>query len=151
MSLLVQLDAKDWLQKANATADIDKRIGYLEKALQENSSNVLLKTQLAGLYFDSKRYSDAARLYKEIDESGKSRNISEKLLLIYQIMNRVDDALLVYVDLLKLTEEQQTFKDFITFLKKRKPRDEAVKFLEKYQVEIPKIFSELRSCLPLPN
>ena len=64
VSLLVQLDYKDWLHRANTCADIDKRIAYLEKALQDNNSNILLKTQLAGLYFDCKRYPDAARLYK---------------------------------------------------------------------------------------
>lgn len=140
VSLLIQLDARDWLQKANTTSDIDKRIVYLEKALRENTTNILLKTQLAGLYFDSKRYADAARLYKEIDDSGKSKNISEKLLLVYQIMNRVDDALIVYLDLLKLSEEQQTFKEFIAYLKKRKSKDEVEKFLEKHQQDIPKAF-----------
>lgn len=142
VSLLVQLDAKDWLQKANTTSDIDKRISYLEKALRENGSNILVKTQLAGLYFDSKRYADAARLYKEIDESGKSKNISEKLLLVYQIMNRTDDALLVYLDLLKLTEDQQTFKEFISYIKKRKHKDDAAKFLERHMNEIPKSFQQ---------
>ncbi len=140
VSLVVQLDARDWLQRANSTADIDKRISYLERALRENASNILVKTQLAGLYFDSKRYPEAARLYKEIDESGKSRNISERLLLVYQLMNKTDDALLVYLDLLKLSEEQQTFKEFIAYLKKRKSREEAEKFLEKHQHEIPKSF-----------
>ncbi len=140
VSLLVQLDAKDWLQKANSTSDVDKRISYLEKALHENQSNILVKTQLAGLYFDTKRYSEAARLYKEIDESGKSKNISERLLLVYQIMNKADDALRVYIDLLKISEEQQTFKEFISYLKKRKSKEEAEKFLEKYQHEIPKAF-----------
>jgi len=140
VSLLIQLDARDWLQKANATSDIDKRIVYLEKALHENSSNILVKTQLAGLYFDSKRYADAARLYKEIDDSGKSKSISEKLLLVYQIMNRVDDSLNIYLDLLKLSEEEQTFKEFISYLKKRKSKEEVAKFLEKHQQEIPKAF-----------
>ncbi|MEN6436963.1 MAG: tetratricopeptide repeat protein [Syntrophobacter sp.] len=140
VSLLIQLDAKDWLQKANSTSDVEKRIGYLEKALRENASNILVKTQLAGLYFDTKRYADAARLYKEIDESGKSKNISERLLTVYQLMNRVDDALRVYIDLLKIAEEQQTFKEFIAFLKKRKSKDEAEKFLERNQQEIPKAF-----------
>ncbi|MFZ2447945.1 MAG: tetratricopeptide repeat protein [Syntrophobacteraceae bacterium] len=140
VSLLVQLDAKDWLQKANSTSDVDKRIAYLDKALRENASNILVKTQLAGLYFDTKRYAEAARLYKEIDESGKSKNISERLLLVYQIMNKVDDALNVYIDLLKISEEQQTFKEFIAYLKKRKSKDEAEKFLEKRQHEIPKAF-----------
>jgi tetratricopeptide (TPR) repeat protein len=140
VSLLIQLDAKDWLQKASSTSDIDKRIFYLEKALSENPTNIIIKTQLAGLYFDSKRYADAARLYKQIDESGKSKNISEKLLLSYQLMNRVDDALLVYLDLLKLSEEPQTFQEFISYLKKRKSKEEVEKFLDKHQHEIPKAF-----------
>ncbi len=140
VSLLIQLDYKDWLHKANTSADIDKRIVYLERALQDNASNVLLKTQLAGLYFDIKRYHDAARLYKEIDQSGKSRNISEKLLVVYQIMNKTDDALQVYLDLLKLTEEQQTFGEFLAYLKKKKTSEQAEKFLEKYEPEIPHSF-----------
>ena len=144
VSLLVQLDYKDWLHKANTSPDIDKRIAYLEKALQDNGSNILLKTQLAGLYFDIKRYQDAAQLYKEIDQSGKSRNISEKLLLVYQMMNKTDEALQVYLDLLKLTEEQQTFSEFLSYLKKKKTSDQAEKFLERHEQEIP-------AFLPLPG
>ncbi|MCE5335680.1 MAG: tetratricopeptide repeat protein [Desulfobacteraceae bacterium] len=140
VSLLIQLDAKDWQQKANTTTDVDKKIAYLERALRDNASNIFLKTHLAGLYFDTKRYADAARLYQEIDASGKSKIISERLLLVYQIMNKVDDALMVYIDLLKLSEEQQTFKEFITYLKKRKSRDEAEKFLDKHQAQIPRSF-----------
>jgi len=140
VSLLIELDYKDWLRKANTSPDIDKRISYLENALKDNGSNILLKTQLAGLYFDSKRYQDAAQLYKEIDQSGKSRTISEKLLLVYQVMNKTDEALQVYIDLLKLTEEQETFREFLAYLKKKKTGDQAEKFLEKYEPEIPHSF-----------
>jgi tetratricopeptide (TPR) repeat protein len=140
VSLLVQLDYRDWLHKANTSPDIDKRIAYLENALKDNNSNLLLKTQLAGLYFDIKRYRDAARLYKEIDQSGKSRNISEKLLIIYQVMNEPDAALQVYLDLLKLTEDEQIFREFLGYLKKKKNGEQAGKFLEKYEVEIPHSF-----------
>jgi len=140
VSFLIELDYKDWLHKANTSPDIDRRIIYLEKALHDNSSNIILKTQLAGLYFDTKRYQDAAQLYKEIDRSGKSRNISEKLLLVYQVMNKTDEALQVYIDLLKLSEEQETFMDFLAYLKKKKTADQAEKFLEKYEQEIPHSF-----------
>ena len=99
-----------------------------------------MKTQLAGLYFDIKRYSDAERLYKEIDQSGKSRNISEKLLVLYQLMSGTEDALLEYLDLLKLTEDQQIFSEFLTYLKKKRSDGQAEKFLEKYEVEIPHAF-----------
>ncbi len=140
VSLLVQLDYRDWLHRANTSADIDKRIAYLEKALSDNGSNILIKTQLAGLYFDSKRYADAAHLYQEINESGKSANISEKLLVVYQIMNKTDEALQVYLDLLKLTEEQQTFREFLSYLKNKKTSELAGKFLEKHEHEIPQSF-----------
>ena len=140
VSFLVQLDAKDWLQKANATTDVNRKIAYLEKALKENPGNVLVKTQLAGVYFENKKYDPAARLYEEIDESGKSRTILERLLLAYQARNRVDEALKTYLDLLKLSEDQETFKEFVQYLQKHKSKDEAAKFLDKNQQNFPKAF-----------
>ena len=141
VSLVVQLDAKDWIQKASSTPDAEKKIGYLEKALKESPGNILVKTQLAGLFFESKRYDDAARLYKEIDASGKTRPILDRLLAIYQFQNRVDDALAVYLDILKLSQEDKDiFKEFIAYLQKRKSKDDAVKYLEKKQNDIPKSF-----------
>ncbi len=140
VSLLVQLDYKDWLHRANTSTDIDRRIVCLENALKDNSSNILIKTQLAGLYFDCKRYPDAARLYEEINVSGKSRNISEKLLVVYQIMNKTDEALRVYLDLLKLNEEQQTFREFLAYLKKKKTSGQVARFLEQHEHQIPRSF-----------
>jgi tetratricopeptide (TPR) repeat protein len=140
VSLVVQLDARDWLQKANATGDAGKKISYLEKALQENSGNILVKTQLAGLYYETKKYDEAAKLYKEIDDAGKTKPVLERLLSIYQIKNRVDDSLLVYLDLLKLTEDPGCFKEFLKYLEKHKSKEEAERYLERHQQDIPKAF-----------
>ncbi|MGC8490203.1 MAG: tetratricopeptide repeat protein [Syntrophobacteraceae bacterium] len=140
VSFLVQLDYKDWLDKANTTPDLDRRIEYLQKALHDNSSNILIKTQLAGLYFDIKHYKDAEQLYKEINQSGKSKDISEKLLLIYQALNKPDKALQVYLDLMQMTNDQQTFGDFLAYLKKKKSIAQAQSFLESHQREIPAAF-----------
>ena len=100
--------------------------------------NILVKTQLAGLFFESKKYDEAAKMYREIDESGKTRPILERLLAIYQYQNRVDDALGIYLDILKLSDDQDIFKEFVGYLQKRKSKDDAVKFLEKRQQDIPK-------------
>jgi len=140
VSFLVQLDAKDWLQKANATSDVERKIAYLEKALKENPGNVLVKTQLAGIYFENKKYDPAARLYEEIDESGKSKTILERLLLAYQARNRVDEALKTYLDLFKLSDDPEAFKEFLQYLQKHKSKDDAAKFLEKHQQAFPKAF-----------
>ena len=140
VSFVVQLDAKDWLQKANTTTDVNRKIAFLEKALKENPGNVLVKTQLAGVYFENKKYDPAAKLYEEIDESGKSRTILERLLLAYQARNRVDEALKTYLDMFKLSDDADTFKEFLQYLQKHKSKDEAAKFLEKNQQQFPKAF-----------
>ncbi|NLI83466.1 MAG: tetratricopeptide repeat protein [Deltaproteobacteria bacterium] len=140
VSFLLQLDAKDWLQKANSASDSGRKVNYLEKALHENPGNVLLKTQLAGLYFDMKKYEAAGKLYREIDALGKSKSILERLLAVYQIQNKTQDALMVYVDLLKLSEEPEIFKEFLDYLQKNLSKDQAVRFLEKVQGDIPQAF-----------
>jgi tetratricopeptide (TPR) repeat protein len=140
VGFLVQLDSRDWVQKANATSDMEKRIFFLEKALQENPGNALVKTQLAGLYFENKKVDEAGKLYKEIDASGKSKSISERLLSVYQLQNKVDDALMVYLDLFKLSEEPETFKEFLQYIQKKKSKEDAARFLEKHQQDIPKVY-----------
>lgn len=140
VSFQIQLDAKDWLQKANTTTDFNRKVGYLEKALQENTGNVLVKTQLAGLYYEGKRYDDAVRLYKEIDETGKTKPVLERLLDIYQAQNKVDDALGAYIDLLKISDDAETFKSLLHYLERHKSKQEAGRFLEVHQHDIPKQF-----------
>ncbi len=140
VSFLIQLDAKDWLQRANTASEDAGKISYLEKALQENPGNVLVKTQLAGLYFEAKKYGEAAKLYEEIDQSGKSKPILEKLLSIYQIQKREDNALQVYIELLKLSEDPEIFKEFLQYGQKHKSKEDWARFLEKNQQEIPKSF-----------
>ena len=140
VSFLVQLDYKDWLQKANATPDLDRRIEYLQKALADNGSNILIKTQLAGLYFDIRHYKEAEQLYAEINKAGKSKDISEKLLLIYQAVNKPDQALSVYLDLMNMGDDQETFADFLSYLKKKKSVSQAQSFLLRHEREIPATF-----------
>lgn len=140
VGFLVQLDSRDWVQKANSTSDIERKIFFLEKALQENPGNVLVKTQLAGLYFENKKFDEAGRVYKEIDASGKSKSISERLLSVYQLQNKVDDALMVYLDLFKLSDDPETFKEFLQYIQKKKSKEDAARFLEKHQAEIPKVY-----------
>ena len=141
VSFLIQLDAKDWLQKANAASDADRKIFCIEKALLETPGNVLVKTQLAGLYFENKNYEEAGRLYREINEAGKSKPILERLLTVYQLQNKVDDALDVYLDLLALSpDDTEFFKEFLQYLQKRKSKNDTVKFLEKHQQQIPNTF-----------
>lgn len=139
VTIVVRLDATDWQMKANIAADTEK-ISYLEKALYLDNANVSVKAQLADLYFDKGRYTDAVRLYQELNEYRKSQSVTERLLKIYQITNRTDDALAVYIDLLKLSVDRQTFNDFINYLRRSKSKEEVDRFLIGHQQEIPSTF-----------
>jgi tetratricopeptide (TPR) repeat protein len=138
VTLVVQLDARDWMQKALSATDLDRKIGYLKNVLQENPGNVLAKSQLASLYLEAKKYAQATQLYEEIAEKGKSRELLEKLLLSYQQQGKVDQALMVYLDLLNLTQDAEIFKQFLNYLQKHKGKQEAAEFLNKQQQAIPK-------------
>ena len=47
---------------------------------------------------------------------------------------------MVYLDLLKLTEEQQTFREFLAYLKKKKTSEQVARFLEQHERDIPQSF-----------
>jgi len=139
-SILVRLDARDWLHKANTSSDASTKAEYLERALQENPGNTLAKTQLAALYLENKQFDKAAKLYEEINAAGKSVPILDKLLAVYKAQNRVDDALNVYLDRLRFSEDPEQFKDFLNYLRRHKSGSEAGKYLERHRGDIPTAF-----------
>lgn len=140
MTLKIQLDSKDWSDRADAAVDVDRKIYCLERALVEAPGNILFKSQLAGLYFETKKYEEAAKLYREIDGSGRTVQVLERLLSIYQYQQKVDDALGVYLELVNLTEEPDHFKEMLQYLQKKKSKEESGRFLEKHIADIPKGF-----------
>lgn len=140
VSLLIRLDARDWLQKAHTATDPARKAFYLEKALAENPGNTLAKTQLAALYVETKNLKNAAKLYEEIAKSGKSRPILEQMLVVYQGLNQVDKALEVYIDIMKLSGDPDDFKAFLQYLQRQKSAEDAAKYLQAHQQEIPKKF-----------
>ncbi len=140
VSFLVQLDSKDWVQKANTVEDDEKRLAYLENALKDNPTNTLLKTQLAGLYFERKNYDEAVRLYKEVNESGQSATILERLLEVYKAQKKTGEALSTYLDLVQMTEDPKHFRGLLDYLSRSRSPSDAVSFLEGSQRKIPKAF-----------
>ena len=137
---VVQLDARDWLQKAQAVTDPDQRIAYFQKALAENPGNVLVKTQLANTYLENKKYAQAAALLEEISQKGKSREVLENLLKAYQYQGKLEQALNVYLDLIKLTADADIFKLFVQYVHKQRDRQLVTNFLTRNEKDFPKEF-----------
>ncbi len=140
VSFLVQLDSRDWVQKANTVEDSEKRLAYLENALRENPANTLLKTQLAGVYFDRQRYDEAVKLYREVNETGQSATILEKLLQVHKAQKKSGEALAVYLELLGMTEDTTHFSGLLDYLDRSRSAGDALRFLETHRDRIPGTF-----------
>ncbi len=140
VSFLVQLDSRDWVQKAGMVEDQGKRLTYLENALRENPTNTLIKTQLAALYFDAEKYEKALTLYREVNEAGQSATILTRLIEIYTLQKKINEALAVYPGLVKMTEDPAHFKSMLDYLGKHQSKADALAFLEKHQNNLPKTF-----------
>ena len=140
VTLLIRLDARDWLRKANSASDPELKVKYLENALKENPGNILVKTQLANLYLENKTYEKAGKLYEDVAKSGKSKSILERQLIVYKSQDKVDDALQIYLELLRLSQDPQDFKALLGYLQQHKSAQETANFLQKHQGEIPKKF-----------
>lgn len=140
VDLLIRLGARDWLRKANSASDPNLKARYLENALKENPGNTLVKTQLANIYLENKSYGKAAELYEDVAKSGKSKSILERQLIAYRSQNKVDSALQIYLELLRLSRDPEDFKALLGYLQQHKSAQETANFLQKHQGEIPKKF-----------
>lgn len=135
--LVIRLDAKDWMAKAQEAGKAEEKIRYLEKALEAEPRNVLAKTQLAVLYAEVGRPADAERLYEEVLELGQSRPVLERLISVYKKQKKHAKVLEASLDLFKLSEDAQVFQDLIGYLQNQVPAREALALLKQYAGKVP--------------
>jgi tetratricopeptide (TPR) repeat protein len=139
-TVVVEWDARDWLEKAAETEDPRAKIALLERVVEADPKNVLARTHLAGLYAEEGRLTEAEKIYREILETGRSRPMLEKLLEIHTRQGKVDAALGVHMELLQLTQDPKVFESLLGFLRRHKKAPEAAAFLVRQEEAIPRAF-----------
>ncbi|MEJ5363896.1 MAG: tetratricopeptide repeat protein [Desulfosoma sp.] len=135
--LVIQLDAKDWMSKAQEAGKTEDKIRFLEKVLESEPRNVLAKTQLAALYAEAGRASDAERLYEEVLELGQSRPVLERLIGVYKKQKKHAKVVEASLNLLQLSEDAQVFQDLLGYLQNNVPSKEALTLLKHYAGKVP--------------
>lgn len=135
--LFVQLDAKDWLAKAQEAVELEEKIQYLERVLEADPRNVLVKTQLAGLYGEANRYGDAEKLYKEVLELGPSRPVLDRLIAVYKKQKKHAQVLEASLHLLQLSNDTQVFQDLVSYMQRQVPIEEALKLFRQHGPKVP--------------
>ena len=141
VSFTVRLNARDWLRKALATSDTSRKIHCLQKALELEPRNILVRTQLANLYLATQRYEKAIEAYLEILEAGKSRDIMKRLLMAYQLGNQVGKALEIYTELLAVSRDPEDFKRFLQYFQQHRSKEDLEEYVEKNRDRLPESFS----------
>ncbi|PIU31958.1 MAG: hypothetical protein COT06_05335 [Syntrophobacteraceae bacterium CG07_land_8_20_14_0_80_61_8] len=136
--LRVELDGRDWKERAAASRSPREKLDYLQKALAADPGNTLLKMQLAGLLTEQKEYARAADLYREVLKQGRTRTVLEKLLDLHKRAGEVDAALNVYLDLLASEGDSGLFTEMLAYLRKHKSAADTVEFLERHGKDIPR-------------
>jgi len=135
--LVIQLDAKDWMAKAQEAAKPEDKIRFLEKVLEAEPRNVLAKTQLAALYAEAGRPADAEKLYEEVLELGQSRPVLERLISVYKKQKKHAKVLEASLKLLQLSDDAQVFQDLLGYLQNHVPSREASTLLKQYAGKVP--------------
>lgn len=135
--LVVQLDAKDWMAKAQETAKAEDKIRYLEKALEAEPRNVLAKNQLAGWYAEAGQLGDAERLYEEILQLGESRPVLERLIGVYKKQKKHAKVVESSLRILELSDDTEVFQELIGYLQSRVPARDAAVLLKQYASRVP--------------
>ncbi len=75
----------------------------LEKAAAEKPDDAVVRTQLANLYFDAEKYSDAAKWYEaSLKIAPSNADVSTDLAVSYYYTNQVDKALAQFATSLEI-------------------------------------------------
>lgn len=80
--------------------EYDKAELYMKKSLSFTPQNISRRTYLAWILFKQKRVEEALNIVLSLYEKKKSAKLAETILLFYEKLGRIDDAL-VFVDSLK--------------------------------------------------
>jgi len=91
----VPADAPPTQSESRTPPPLDEsRVEQLKAALEKSPGNAAVRVELANLYFDHERFSDAARWYEEaLKIEPRNANVSTDLGITYYYMNRPDVAL----------------------------------------------------------
>lgn len=94
--LEVNLLPIDWLRKAQATSDIEKKIAFTEKAWQLSPDDRLLFSRLVDLMVEAKRYKEAVELLESQSLQKDDAKLQRQLAELYDRAGQKEKAAAAY-------------------------------------------------------
>jgi tetratricopeptide (TPR) repeat protein len=127
LSLTIAPLTEDWLERANRIIDANKRIAFLESAVEENPDDMRLKLRLADEYLAQKRWKQGAQLLEEILKTKDELSLMRKLVEAYEHLRRYDQVITTLQKILaKIPDDMELRLRLAELLEKKGRTKEAI-------------------------
>ncbi len=139
--VIVRLQARDWVEKAQQAGNLDEKVRYYERAARLASQNALILTNLAQLYTEQDQWAKAASTYEQVAASSDTVPILQKMVEAYQKAGNTNKALAAYLRLIKASDtDKEPFYGFISYLNAKKSPKQSTKFISDNLNSFPKSY-----------
>ena len=148
VALTVSPSLDDWLIQADKIIDPQKRITFLNKAVQETGTNLQIKMRLADEYLALKRWKEAARTIEDVIKEKKDVSLMIRLADAYENLRYYNSLIRTLQKILvQAPENLETRLRLAEVLEKKGRPNEAVK---QYEILLPNL-SQAEQIVALKN
>ena len=133
---------EDWLDKANRVIDPEKRLAFLNTAVQEEGGDLRLKMRLADEYLALEKWKEGARIIEEVVKERQDLNLFTKLVDVYEHLQQYNEVIATLRKILVRTpDDVETRLRLAGLLEKQGRLGEAVR---EYTIILPSLSEDER-------
>ncbi len=148
VGLEISPTVEDWLEKANRVIDPEKRLAFLNMAVQEEGDDLRLKMRLADEYLALEKWREGAHIIEDIVKQKQDLTLLGKLVGAYERLGQYNEVIATLRKILVMTpDDLQTRLRLAGLLEKQGRLREAV---SEYTIILPSL-SEDEKILCMKN
>ena len=148
VDLVIFPTVEDWLEKADRVIDPEKRLAFLNMAVQEEGDDLRLKMRLADEYLALEKWREGAHIIEDIVKQKQDLTLLGKLVGAYERLDQYNEVIATLRKVLVMTpDDLQTRLRLAGLLEKQGRLREAV---SEYTIILPSL-SEDESILCMKN
>jgi len=105
VGLVISPSIEDWLEKADRIIDLEKRLAFLNMAIQEEGGDLRLKIRLTDEYLAHKKWKEGAHIIEDIIKEKQDLDLMRKLVDVYEKLHQSDKVIATLKKILVETPE----------------------------------------------
>ena len=142
VDLVIFPTVEDWLERANRVIDPEKRLAFLNMAVQEEGDDLRLKMRLADEYLALEKWREGARIIEDIVKQRQDLTLLGKLVDAYERLHQYNEVIATLRKILVRTpDDLETRLRLAGLLEKQGRLREAV---SEYAIILPSLSEDER-------